>query len=1054
MTSALVTATTGRTGGRAAVISGGDARRITTPPRPGIPEWVASSLRRAYPHGYAGLEKAITDASPAVDLPNVADVEIHADRVRLSCRRGDVVAEVPFDVSGTAPHGGVPDFVLDHDRQAVFLFSDRDERGVAAPALRQCLFDLLRPGYWLVEGAAEPGGALLHGVPGIDEFLAGILGRADVRAIHPWVRAAAAAMSREPGTGGSEFAQNLHRASIELRRNGLDPELQRALDTTARTATRLRRGVRPVLAIRRASRHAVLRGIGADDVHSLRATFADPAVSDRLAAAHPIDPAFVAGASAEDLLALVDELRECEFFTFFVMDRIAPAASGVTRSVTGVDHAPAAILITPDNLRESTTLVRSLSRANAFLFSREQFRRTIGTARGDLLGIDRGRQVVGFFPGLGSRSFYRDLGRGLLDSGIPEVVEVYEQGARALGLPGPERLLLVPENVPGDRLAAQGFIGAAFLAHGLALDIHLRVTAANAGVPLRLAGYTGESFGIITAAVAAGALSVADGTRLAHAFTPLLLTAADGVADGDPLAAELAAYLPESLRGRPLVTEPHHVVGLRGEPADLAALLAAIARNFPTSDVEVHKVYSHRQTNVYVRAGAKDAFDRFAGGFPAVAVEELKPPTTFLAHAERMTAVRYAFERFMADRGVVFRKPHTPVVSNNNAGLLTTAAEVRKGVLAIIDEVMASRATAETLDALRPDAIVELGLGGKSVRLLVDNDLDVPVTSYTGTAGAAEEFLRAVRLADTVLGQLADLRTAADRITDRHHDALREVFRASREDRFCERYLYRTIGRVVADEATHRDRSASPAFHELLETFQHTYNYRDHVDLDAGELVLQARLKKRIVGEAEELGQVFAELKVVDAAGVVGDRSLTGVEQHEVVVIHFDHLPGLDYADLAVNTRLLLDTQPLARQIYDQVFDSLGVTDDGFLTLPGVTTPTVDQLALGYLVYQYTLFRLLRLHRPAAFQHDHYLAGSDPMGWLVALAASGAAALPDVVRLYAAYLRSGMETDEARAALERVLASLRTPEVPVLSPAGTPLHAKIDLEVATRVVIA
>ncbi|ROP34959.1 malonyl CoA-acyl carrier protein transacylase [Saccharothrix texasensis] len=1053
MTSTLVTATTAATGGHPTVNSDGAARNITTPTRPGIPEWAASSLRRAYPHGYAGLEKAIADSSAEADLPNVADVEVHADRVRLSCHRGDVVAEVPFDVSGAAPHGGVPDFVLDHDRQAVFLFSDRDERGVAAPAWRQRLFDLLRPGYWLVEGAAEPGCALLPGVPGIGELLAGVLGREDVRAIHPWVRVAADAMSREPGTGGAEFAQNLHRASVELRRSGLDPELQRALDGAARTATRLRRGVQPVLAIRRTSRQAVLRGLDADDVDSLRATFADPAVSGRLAAAHPVDPAFVADASAADLLALVDDLRECEFFTIFLMDRIAPADGGATRSPAGVDHAPEAILITPGSLRETTTLVRSLSRANAFLFSREQSRRMIGTTREGLIGIDRGRQVVGFFPGLGSRSFYRDLGRGLLDSGIPEVVDVYEQGARALGLPGPEALLLVPGNVPGDRLAAQGFIGAAFLAHGLALDTHLRVTAANAGVPLRIAGYTGESFGIITAAVAAGALSVADGTRLAHAFTPLLLTAADGAGDDSP-AAEPAAYLPESLRGRPLVTEPHHVVGLRGEPAALAALLAAVARTFPTSDVEVHKLYSHRQTNVYVRAGAKDAFDRFAGGFPAVAVEELKPPTTFLAHAERMTAARHAFERFMTDQGVVFRKPHAPVVSNNNSGLLTTAAEVRNGVLAIVDEVMASRATAETLDALRPDAIVELGLGGKSVRLLVDNDLDVPVTSYTGTAGDADPFLRAVRLTDTLLGQLADLRTGAGRITDRHHDALRDVFRAAGEDRFCERYLYRTIGRVVADEAARHDRSAPPAFHELLETLQHTCNYRDHVDVEAGELVLQARLRKRIVGAAEDLGQVYAELKVLDAAGVVGNRSLTRVEQHEVVVVHFDHLPGLDYADLAANTRLLLDTQPLARQIYDQVFDSLGVADDGFLTLPGVTTPTVDQLALGYLVYQYTLFRLLRLHRPAAFLHDHYLAGSDPMGWLVALAASGAAALPDVVRLYAAYLRSGTGTEEAQAALDRVLASLRTPEVPVLSSAGTPLQAKIDLEATTRVVFA
>src|SRR5262249_49585132 len=149
-------------------------------------------------------------------------------------------------------------------------------------------------------------------------------------------------------------------------------------------------------------------------------------------------------------------------------------------------------------------------------------------------------------------------------------------------------------------------------------------------------------------------------------------------------------------------------------------------------------------------------------------------------------------------------------------------------------------------------------------------------------------------------------------------------------------------------------------------------------------------------------------------AGIVSDRSLVRSEQHEVVVFHFDRLPGLSHADLARNTRLLLDTQPLARQIYEDVSESLDIEDDGLLTSAGGPAPTMSQLAPSYLVYQYTLFHLLHVHRPAIFMHDYYLAGSDPMGWLVALAASGAAALPDAVRLYRCYLRSGMETEEAK----------------------------------------
>jgi hypothetical protein len=435
------------------------------------------------------------------------------------------------------------------------------------------------------------------------------------------------------------------------------------------------------------------------------------------------------------------------------------------------------------------------------------------------------------------------------------------------------------------------------------------------------------------------------------------------------------------------------VVGLRGEPRDLAAILADIAEIFTTNDVEVHKFYSPRQTNLYVRAAAKAGFDAFLARYPAVGVEELKSPTTFLAHAERMIVARRGFEKFMADNGITFREPHTPVVSNNDTGLLTTATGVRDAVLAITNEIMASRTTAETLEDLGPDVILELGLGDKSVHLLADNDVDIPTTSYTGLSGDTSPFLHAIHLVDSLLGQLCD---AGDRLSGRNYRTLSDIAQLSKKDSFYRRYFYRSL----ADEMFTQDRAGSPAFHQLLEIYQHTCNYLDHVEV--GELVLKARLKKRIAGRSDGIGQVYAELMVIDETGAIVERRQVHGEHAEVVVFHFDRPPDLGYADLVHNTHVLLDTQPLARQIYDEVFDSLDIPDD-FLTADG--EPSAGQLAVGHPVYQYALFQLLQLHRPATFMHDYYVQGSDPMGWLVALAVAGATTLPDVVRLYEVYLR-------------------------------------------------
>ncbi|MEV4053547.1 ACP S-malonyltransferase [Amycolatopsis sp. NPDC049688] len=626
--------------------------------------------------------------------------------------------------------------------------------------------------------------------------------------------------------------------------------------------------------------------------------------------------------------------------------------------------------------------------------------RVVPSRPGPTVLPSRRDRVVGFFPGLGSRDAYRNVGRHLLDSGDPDVLEVYRQAARVLGCPGrPEKLLLVPENLPSGRLARQAFLGAAFLVHSVALEAHLRGTAAKQGVPLGFLAYTGESFGIIAAAVASGALSVGDGVKIARAFTPLMLVAADGEVPDEPVAREVAVHLPDALCDRRLVPEPFHVVALKGDIGNLTSVLREIGKTYPVADVEVHKLYSDRQTNVYVRASVKADFDRFMTRFPAVGTEELKKPTNFLAHSARMSGVREALERFLDANGIVFGEPHTPVVSNHGAGLLTTAEDVRNGVLAMTDEVMASRETVAAVADLGPELVVELGLGGKSVQLLTDNGIEAPVTAYTGTAGAKDPLLRVVKLVDGLLAGLAKLRRSGDQLTGRHLGRLRTLFRLAAKSSFAEQYLHQTMRRVITGEMLRPERDAAPAFYELLEVYQHTYRHRGDVDAGRGELVLRARTKKQLTGDRP--GEICTELRLIDRAGRVTDRELATTGRPEVVVVHFDRLPGHDPAAIA---------------------------------------------------RQHRLFQALRHDRPALFRpNDCYLAGSDPTGWLTALAASGAVPVADVAALHELYLSGGTGLD-LEAELDRVLLALERPELPVVSPSGVPLWSAKDLAVATRAV--
>ncbi|NVN13915.1 hypothetical protein, partial [Nguyenibacter vanlangensis] len=169
------------------------------------------------------------------------------------------------------------------------------------------------------------------------------------------------------------------------------------------------------------------------------------------------------------------------------------------------------------------------------------------------------------------------------------------------------RLVLQEANIPDDRIERQAFLGAALLVHGIALHRYLVDAARRSGAEIRFAAFTGESFGIITAAVAAGALSVADGTKIAHALAPFILVGAEGVTSSSPLQARVAETLAAVGVTQPLVAQPAHVVALTGHPDVVNRVLVAISDAYDVSDVELHKTYAANQANVYVRSGVRES---------------------------------------------------------------------------------------------------------------------------------------------------------------------------------------------------------------------------------------------------------------------------------------------------------------------------------------------------------------------------------------------------------------------------------------------------------------
>lgn len=653
-------------------------------------------------------------------------------------------------------------------------------------------------------------------------------------------------------------------------------------------------------------------------------------------------------------------------------------------------------------------------------------------------------RLVGVFPGLGSRASYRGASAAILQDAPRRTLLLLDEAASALHIPTTREELLLDGSLPADRLRRQGRIGAGVVAANLALASRFEDLAAARGIGYSFAGFTGESFGVLSASIASGALTVTDGIQIAEAFTPLMLLAsatdAEAADSEDEFLQELRAHLPRFARGTFPVEEPAHVFGLVGEPERLAELLEDLASSVPTRDVEVHKRYSWRQTNVYVRHGYLPRFMNRLERYPLVEATELKSATTFLAHSERMHVVRDALSSWIASRQIEFRVPHTPVIANHQQAVLTSAEEVRDAVLAMTDRIMDSEGTVEEIKHLDPDMILEIGFGKRSLELLAANGVGIPSTGWTTNDLSV---FAAMRVSERLRSALRQLRSPGAAMETHHLDLLRDAFAASASSLplAC---AGRLIGDAITDLVSRPQRRDQGGLHRFLNLFQHTLAHRDEIDLSDGSLVLRARLKKRLDGEAATLGHATTELEVLHRDGSVDLVSLDQPSHDEAIVFHFERPLDIHADELVRAVRGLAQAQPIAERLYAELTAVSRPLREAGYGLESIRS------AVAFVAHRLALFELLRIYRPALLaQTDHNLAGSDRVGWLVSLAVAGSAFPASIVPLVALSFDQEPKPVQLGIELDKLISEIGDATVPVLSPDGVPLRTRRELQEAT-----
>lgn len=684
---------------------------------------------------------------------------------------------------------------------------------------------------------------------------------------------------------------------------------------------------------------------------------------------------------------------------------------------------------------ETETRVKH-NQINSYL---DQIRRSFGTKDG--------LTTVAFFPGLGSRSAYRDVNLKSVEAISSAGKYVYKEASRALGqVPTPQSLALDYGSLPEDSIGKQAYISAAFLTHNLAIYYDLEEQNRKTSDNLQFVSYTGESLGMLAAAVASGSLHVRDGVLLAYAFTPILLGTSNQHPQED-LLIDLESYIPSYTNSSEPISEPAHVIAIYGQNDKLEGFIKTLDKILDTS-VELHKRYSSSQYNIYVTESAIPDFVRILRSYPEISAKELKGSTKFMAHSHRMFDARMEFSRFIDDHGIVFYDPHTPLISNNRSGFLITGDQVRSAILAMVDEIMDSQYTTELIDNLSPDLVLEIGRGKKSLQLLQDNAVSVSGIDISD-GYKSQNLVYMAKLAQKFHKRIFQTLEREDKfLSEADISLIRELTNFSAHEKSFDMYLRKEVLSLAFDSI--QNSSKSLGNNNFQEALQYTLAHYSHVN--PGEIVLNARLCKPLKEESPESKHSYLKLRILNKNGVVTNREVSPTFDTEVLIIHFEE-PTMDYAGTRIRQTIREELHNsstairIREAIKHQVYSPNSLDD--FKTLEEVVA-YAD--AIDHIVYQLTLFQHLQQYRPGICAHAHvFFEAIDFIGWITSLVVSEALEPGSVIDIliYLLLHADGESPEQLRVLTNILCENIKDSKYPLLSTAGTPVLTQSELRTET-----
>ncbi|MFT6986064.1 MAG: hypothetical protein ACJAT7_001885 [Psychromonas sp.] len=322
-----------------------------------------------------------------------------------------------------------------------------------------------------------------------------------------------------------------------------------------------------------------------------------------------------------------------------------------------------------------------------------------------------------YFPGMNSRRSYVNISRDLYEKGNQQVRAIFDKSSEILaeygGLGGADvSRFFFEDTLPDDDVCEKwNCIGSSMTVYNLALFEHLKTSTSD----FFINSVGGESYGVITAAIASNALSLGDGLKIANSALGIIYK---------------HAHLNEFGKW--------HIVSLVGR--SISQDLQEIKRIFPEGiDVFRWQTLSHEKEEVHVYINhrilneIKEFIEESFGN--TISFIEFKRPTIEIIHSPKLAPARIAISNFMIDENILFSRPDIPILANNGTGIASSADDVRNLILDMTNIPMYSAQSFQSFEEMVPadtDAIVELGYGKKTQSFIYEHGIRQPFFEYFG----------------------------------------------------------------------------------------------------------------------------------------------------------------------------------------------------------------------------------------------------------------------------------------------------------------------------------